>query len=363
MIMKTGFYVNVKWKVVLLIIVFGSCWNVSAQKKNYQVSTVAFYNVENLFDTIRNPEIYDEEWTPTGAQHWTSKKYNQKIHNLASVISIIGTDENPEMPAIVGVAEVENRGVLEDLISQPELASGNYGIVHYDSPDKRGIDVGLLYRKDHFQVLASQPVTLMIKDMSKIDFKTKEKGVRVYTRDQLVVTGLLDGEEIHFIVNHWPSRVGGEKRSSPFREAAAALNLKIIDSLKAINPKAKVIAMGDLNDGPYNKSMTNVLQAVDDKEKVGDTGIFNPMQKMAKQGLGTLAYRDGWDVFDQIYMTASVVNGNYNTWTFWKAGIFKKPFLIQQDGKFKGYPLRNSNSEVGYSDHFPVYIYLLKEAK
>ncbi|MTG96602.1 MULTISPECIES: endonuclease/exonuclease/phosphatase family protein [Myroides] len=343
----------------VLFISFG----VQAQEKKYEIQTIAFYNCENLFDTIRDPKIYDEEWTPTGAQSWTSAKYKQKLHNLARVMSIIGTDENPKMPAVIGVAEVENRAVLEDLVKEPQLLPGNYGIVHYDSPDKRGIDVGLLYQKNHFTPTSSKAIPTMIYDMTKVDKYTGEKGVRVYTRDQLLVTGLLDGEEVHFIVNHWPSRVGGEKRSSPLREAAAALNVKIMDSLRAINPDAKIITMGDMNDGPYNNSMKKVLKTEAKKSNVKAGGVYNPMEKMAKDGLGTLAYRDAWDVFDQMVLTEPYVREEYDSWRFWKAKIFKKPFMIQSTGQYKGYPLRNTNGIPGFSDHFPVYVYLIREVK
>ena len=184
---------------------------------------------------------------------------------------------------------------------------------------------------------------------------------RIYTRDQLLVSGLLDGEELHFIVNHWPSRVGGEKASSPNREAAAALNMKIIDSLQRINPQAKIITMGDMNDGPYNASIKKVLKAKGKKEDVQPQGLFNPMEKMAKDGLGTLAYRDAWDIFDQMILTEAYLQQGYDSWKYWKAKIYKKPFMIQSTGQYKGYPLRNSNSEPGFSDHFPVCIYLIRE--
>lgn len=337
------------------------CLSSVAQDKKFQIHTIAFYNCENLFDTIRDPSIYDEEWTPDGAQSWTKKKYDKKIDNLTKVMSQIGTDENPNLPTIIGVAEVENRRVLEDLVNASAMKTGNYGIVHYDSPDRRGIDVGLLYNKNHFVPTSTSKRPLYIYDQTKKNKATGESGKRIYTRDQLLVTGLLDGEEVHFIVNHWPSRTGGEKASSPNREAAAALNVKIIDSLHAINPNAKVITMGDMNDGPYNNSIKKVLNAKGDKKEVVAKGIFNPMEKMAKDGLGTLAYRDAWDVFDQILVTEPFLTDGYDSWKYWKARIFKKPFMIQSSGQYKGYPLRNSNSEPGFSDHFPVYIYLIKE--
>lgn len=334
-----------------------------AQDKKFQIHTVAFYNVENLFDTIRDVAIYDEEWTPKGAQSWSSKKYNQKVQNLARVIAQIGTDENKNAPTLLGLSEIENKGVIQDLVDSEYLKKLDYGIIHFDSPDKRGIDVGLIYQKKSFTPTSTASIPLYIQDLSKTNKYTGKKGVRVYTRDQLLVSGLLDGEEIHIIVNHWPSRSGGEKRSSPFREAAAALNKKTIDSLQTINPNAKVITMGDLNDGPYNKSLKKVLGAVGDRNKVEPLGIFNPMEQMAKQGLGTLAYRDAWDIFDQILVTEPLVQKDYDSYRLWKASIYKKPFMTTSTGPYKGYPLRNANGEVGFSDHFPVYIYLIKELK
>ncbi|KZE81249.1 endonuclease [Myroides marinus] len=348
-------------QLVLFFVLLG--FGAQAQDKKYEIQTIAFYNCENLFDTIRDPKIYDEEWTPNGAQAWTSKKYQKKVNNLAKVMSQIGTDENTKMPAIIGVAEVENRGVLEDLVKNPQLAPGDYGIAHFDSPDKRGIDVGLLYQKKHFTVTNATPHPLYIYDMNKVDKHTGEKGTRIYTRDQLLVSGKLDGEEVHFIVNHWPSRVGGEKKSSPLREAAAALNKKIIDSLYAINPDAKVITMGDMNDGPYNNSMKKVLKTAGKKEDLKAQGLFNPMEKMSKDGLGTLAYRDAWDVFDQMIVSEPYMRGDFLGWGYWKARIYKKPFMVQPTGQYKGYPLRNTNGEPGFSDHFPVYIYLIREMK
>lgn len=338
--------------------------SVFAQNKSYSVHTVAFYNLENLFDTIRDEKIYDEEWTPKGQRKWDTRKYNQKLKNLSRVISEIGTDENTNMPTILGVSEIENKRVLEDLVAQPDLKSANYGIVHFDSPDRRGIDVGLLYQKRFFTPIHIKSVPLYIYDNTEASTKhlNQGKGKRIYTRDQLVVTGLLEGEEISFIVSHWPSRSGGEKRSSPNREAAAALNKKIIDSLYQINPNAKVITMGDFNDGPYNKSVKDVLKAEGKRENVKAKGLYNPMWQMQQDGLGTLAYRDAWDVFDQIVVTEPLIQKDYSTYRYWKARIFSKPYMIQRSGQYKGYPLRNQMSgEPGFSDHFPVYIYLIKE--
>ncbi|OYQ44877.1 endonuclease [Flavobacterium cyanobacteriorum] len=361
-------------KFACLFVAIFAILGTSAQEKKFSVHTVAFYNVENLFDTINDPAINDEEYLPSN--DWTLKKYKKKLGNLSRVLSEIGTGENTNAPTIIGVCEVENRGVLEDLVKQPKLAAKDYGIVHFNSPDKRGIDVGLLYQKKHFKPTSYKNIPLLIyqqeDDKAKKDEneeKTDDKAQvntrtrALYTRDQLLVTGLLDGEEIHFIVNHWPSRSGGEKRSSPYREAAAALNKKIIDSLYRINPDAKVITMGDLNDGPYNNSIKKVLGAKAKKDQVGKFGIYNPMEEMSERGIGTLAHRDAWDLFDQIIMTEPLIRKDYSSYRFWKAGVYNKPYLAQTSGQFKGYPLRSSRGEVGFSDHFPVYIYLIKEHK
>lgn len=353
-----------KLKLLLLVALLGGTVATQAQKKSYMVHTVSFYNLENLFDTIRDEKIYDEEWTPKGERSWDGKKYQQKLENLSRAIAEIGTDENPNMPTILGVSELENKKVLEDLVAMPKLQKAGYGIVHYDSPDRRGIDVALLYQTKHFKPTSSKNIPLYIYDASDAKYKNDNngKGKRIYTRDQLLVTGFLDGEEMHFIVNHWPSRSGGEKKSSPNREAAAALNKKIIDSLYQINPNAKVMTMGDLNDGPYNKSVKEVLNAKAKKEEVKEGGMFNPMYQLYKEGHGTIAYRDAWDIFDQIILSEPLLRKDYSSYRYWKVGIFNKPFLVQKTGQYKGYPLRNQLSgEPGFSDHFPVYIYLIKE--
>ncbi len=350
--------------------------NTNAQSKKFNIHTIAFYNFENLFDTINDPTTHDDEWTPTGFQHWTSKKYYQKLQNLSRVLAEIGSSENTNSPTLIGCSEIENRAVLEDLIKQPMIINKDYGIIHYDSPDKRGIDVALLYQKQYFKPTSYTNIPLIIYDKNS---KSKHKNTtlesdqddteiialnnRIFTRDQLLVTGFLENEEIHIIVNHWPSRSGGEKKSSPFREAAGALNRRIIDSLQHINPKAKIITLGDLNDSPYNNSVKKALNAKAKKDEVLPLGIFNPFEEMANQGLGTIAFRDTWDIFDQIMITQSLIQNDFSKYQFWKAGIYNKPFLIQSTGLYKGYPKRHSATEVGFSDHFPVYIYLIREDK
>lgn len=366
---------NFKKSVLLFLVLVAGASTSKAQEKKFAVHTVAFYNVENLFDTI-NQANYDEEYLPQSG--WTSKKYKQKLNNLARVLVGIGTNEQQkESPTIVGVCEVENKGVLEDLVKNPLIASKDYGVVHFDSPDKRGIDVGFLYQKKHFKPTSYINVPLYIYKDEADTAKKEEKSnaeesdkiiadassKRVYTRDQLLVTGLLDGEEVSFIVNHWPSRSGGEKKSSPYREAAGRLNRKIIDSLFKINPNAKIITMGDLNDGTYNKSVKEGIGAKLKKSEVKKGGIYNPFEQMALDGNASLFYRDSGDIFDQMMLSEAFLRSDFSSWQYWKAGIYNKQFMIQTTGQYKGYPLRNSPSEPGFSDHFPVYVYLIKQAK
>jgi len=362
--------------VMVLFIAFFAIIGANAQSKKYNIHTVAFYNFENLFDTINGPNN-DEEWLPNGAQNWTGKKYKQKLHNLAKVLSEIGTSDNPNnSPTFIGGCEIENRGVLEDLIKEPLLINKGYGIIHFDSPDKRGIDVALLYQKKHFKVTSFTNVPLLIyrNQEGKADKKDTEEATddvivvdksadRVYTRDQLLVTGFLDGEEINLIVNHWPSRSGGEKKSSPFREAAGRLNRKIMDSIFELNPNAKIITMGDLNDGSYNKSVKKEIGAKRKKEELKPFDIYNPFEEMFYKGHSTLFYRDAGDIFDQIMVSESLVKKDYSSFQYWKAGIYNKPYLITTSGQYKGYPLRHTMTEIGYSDHFPVFVYLIKEIK
>ncbi|MEH6405669.1 MAG: endonuclease/exonuclease/phosphatase family protein [Leeuwenhoekiella sp.] len=343
--------------IFLLIYLILSCSSLFAQQRSFRIVTVGFYNFENLFDTLNDPLTFDDDRTPDGKDHWTEANYKDKLQNLAHVIADIGSETTGQPPVVLGAAEIENRKVLEDLVNEPELAHYNYGIVHYDSPDRRGIDVALLYRKSIFKVLNSSVHELVL-------YAYDDASKRAYTRDQLLVTGLLDNEKIHFIINHWPSRSGGEALSQPRREAAATLNRKIVDSLRLADPYSKIITMGDLNDDPTNASVASILQAKGDVAEIENFDLYNPMLAMYKSGAGTLAYRDSWNLFDQIIMTGNLLSKDYASYRFYKAGIFNKEYLNTKAGQYKGYPFRsyaNGMYTGGYSDHYPVFIYLIKE--
>ena len=329
------------------------------ERKSYELGMVGFYNLENLFDTIDDPAVNDEEFLPRGSYGWNGTKYRDKLHNLSEVIARMGTDEIAgyplHCPDILGVSEVENRRVLEDLVSQPALAGYGFGIVHYDGPDARGVDVGLIYKKDKFRVLSSRSYRLH--DPDDPGFKT---------RDQLLVSGLYMGDTLHLIVNHWPSRLGGERRSSPKREKAAALSRSVVDSLLAANPQAKVIVMGDFNDDPYNNSVTQVMNAPeeDDYRKLEPGQMFNASYGLYKRGVGTLCYRGRWNLFDQMLLTQALVGKDRSSLKFFGFRIYNDPSLLQKSGRYAGYPLRTHAGGVylnGYSDHFPVFTVFIKE--
>lgn len=340
--------------VFTLFLVFSAT---AQEKKRFKIHTVAFYNLENLFDTEDDTTKFDEASPIMEMNAGREAVYAKKVKNMARVIADIGTDMARNSPAVIGVCEIENRKVLEDLVNDPLLVGKDYGIIQFEGPDRRSIDVALLYQKALFQPIESSSHELKI-----FDDLTRD---RVFTRDQLLVSGKLDGELIHVIVNHWPSRSGGEARSRSKRVGAAKLTKKLIDSLQAIDPYAKIFAMGDLNDDPTNDSVKKVLNAKKEKEDVELKGIYNPFEKMfVEKGFGTTAYRDAWSLFDQIMVTKPLIEDDYSTFRMWKAGIFNKQYLVNKRGRYKGYPFRSfadGGFTDGFSDHFPVYVYLIKE--
>ncbi len=342
--------------IVIVSILFVSKPAFSQNKKTFKIMTVGFYNCENLFDTIVDPDtnkILQDDFTPNGPHKWNSKRYHEKLQHLSTVLSDLGTEYTSDGPSVFGLVEVENKNVIADLINTGKLKKNNYKIVHTESPDKRGIDVAFVYNPKYYKVISHKAYNLVIPD--KPDFRT---------RNQLLVNGVLDGDTIHFLINHWPSRRGGEKRSRPLRNAAAKLAKSIIDSILSVNKNAKVILMGDFNDDPTSPSMKKYMKAKEYKD-INNDEMYNPMIKKFKKGFGSLAYRDNWNLFDQFLLTKSLLGKpDKSGYKYWKAEIYKKAFLINQDGRFKGYPFRTYVGDTylgGYSDHLPVYMFLIKE--
>lgn len=343
-----------------MMLMAGGAGNVRAQedsgadKKRVELYGVAFYNLENLFDTINNNGKYDKEFSPGGKNKWDGHKYRTKIGNMAYAISQMTTTATPVGPAIIGVSEIENKTVLDDLVAAEAIADRGYKVIHHDSPDKRGVDVGLLYNPRFFRPIHVTNHTLYVDKLP--NFKT---------RDQMAVFGLLGGSKVGVIVNHWPSRRGGSAESSWLREAAAALSKHIADSLTAKYPDISIIIMGDLNDDPNNKSCAETLGAVRNAEDCMEGGYYNPFWAKLDAGIGSYIYRGEWDLFDQIIINHNLLHGKGGL-KFRSAEVLNKEFLKQADGQYKGYPFRTFSGGVwtgGYSDHFPTEIYLSKEVK
>lgn len=340
----------------LALLLFIPILTFSQENNSYRIRTIAFYNIENLFDTENDSLTFDDDRTPQGKDNWTQPRYLNKVAHISKVLSEIGNDVTQTSPDIIGLCEVENKRVVTDLINHSNLKNKNYGIVHFDSPDERGIDVAFLYKKSAFIVNSIKSHRLLL---------FNKEGFRDYTRDQLVVNGFLDDEEFHFIVNHWPSRSGGEARSKPNRIAAAQLNKRIIDSIQKMDIEARIISMGDLNDDPIDESLKMVLKTKGAIKELDSISLFNPMEKLFKKGIGSLAYRDKWNLFDQIFFTSNLIKKQKDSYGFWKAGVYSRSYLINSNGKYKGYPRRTyagGGYVGGYSDHFPVYLYLIKRS-
>lgn len=328
-------------------------------KEAHSVVCIGFYNFENLFDTLDTENKRDGDFTPTGSLLYNSKVYQEKLGNLSQVVSEMGKDLTPDGPALLGVAEIENRAVLEDFVKQPSIEKRNYQIAHYESLDKRGIDVALLYNPKYFEIIKTGKIT------PKLFYDRNEDAAErdtVFTRDMLWVKGRLDGDVMYVIVCHWPSRRGG----SYLREGAAQACHDFIRLIQEDQPRAKFIVMGDLNDDPVSPSVKNVMKAKGQKGQVKSGGFFNPWEDLYKSGIGTLAYRDSWNLFDQILVSQSFLPKNQDGYSFYKSVIFNKSYLLSKGGRFKGYPFRTYSFGKyigGYSDHLPVLTYLVKKVK
>ena len=345
------------FKQISFLLLFFSCLTIFSQKE-YKIRTLGFYNLENLFDTINDTTKKDELSPMMEIKGNRSKIYFDKLDKLSDVLSQLGAEKANNSPALIGVVEIENATVLEDLVKTEKLRKKRYDFIHFDSPDDRGIDVALLYQPRYFKPIHYEVFNPNIYNENK----------KVHTRDILWVNGFLDDEEINVIVNHWPSRRGGEQKSRPLREKAAYKVTQIIEKIRENDKDAKIIIMGDFNDDPINSSFKEVLQTKADKEDVKENDIYNPYEKMFAKGLSTLGYRDNINLFDQILISQSLLNlkeeNGFTSYKMFKAGIFNQRFLTQKKGRYKGYPFRsfaNNQYTGGYSDHYPVYMYLIKE--
>jgi hypothetical protein len=313
------------------------------KKKGKNIFTVGFYNLENLFDTEDDPNTLDDDFTPTGFKKWSMKRYKRKLYKLAKTISEIGDDSTVNPPVLLGVAEVENEKVIQDLIGAEPLRDIDYGYVHYDSPDERGIDTALIYLKSNFEVLYSEPITLLI---------FEKDGTRDTTRDILYVKGNLNKEEVHIFVNHWPSRRDGSDETNFKRVKAAETIKEYMASIDVNVANPNYLVMGDFNDGPDSESIKSLMEC---------NHLYNPMEKLLSPDRGSANYKSSWLLFDQILISHNLLNYKKGTHSFAHADIFDQGFLTEFKGKYKGTPYRTYVGKKyigGYSDHFPVYIQL-----
>lgn len=387
----------------IFMLLFGITFSQKGEVR--RVATIAFLNVENMWDTIQSADYIDgtkainnpafhrsipldsikflehqeyngpwndfalkgkkvvrlqgssEEFTPRSPKNYGKKVYDAKLHNIAQVISKIGAQYTKTAPVVVGLIEVENRQVVTDIANYPTLATFDYGIIHFNSYDYRGIDVALLYQKKRFT-----PTNALKKEI-KIYY---DDGKQQYTRDILILSGILDSEKVAFFMNHWPSRLGGEAASLPKRNTAGDILKKQMDSVQALDPTIKLFAMGDFNDDPVSSSIKNHLGAVGN---IKDVSVEKPyldlMYPLYKKGVASLAYRDSPNLFDQIIVSKNLISDKVGAgYSVYKAEIFAPSFLITKTGNFKGYPFRSWNGDQftgGYSDHFPAFVILQKE--
>ena len=356
-------------KIILIILAVFLSVCASAQKIGPGY-IIGFYNLENLFDTYHDEGKNDYQYLPDGSNNWTEAKYEKKLHNMATVIRAMA-DDNGRYHTILGVSEIENRHVLEDLVSQPEIADANFQIVHYDGPDRRGVDVGLLYRPDQFKVLESRSIPYTFDSEIAFDL-TPEEQAQFRTRDILMVRGMIADEMYAFFVCHLPSRLGG--KGNDLRSRGAEIAYQVSVELMRQYPGIKIAVMGDMNDNPDNDSMVIYMHGRETMEEMGPEDFFDPFLSMFKSGYGSLAYQGEWCIFDIILVNEAMAKGTSGKYrlqplvknrkkTFY-GRIFQKDFMTQQEGPYKGTPFRTYSSGAfvgGYSDHYPTYILIGKK--
>jgi predicted extracellular nuclease len=320
----------------------------SASQAPTREYTIAFYNQENLFDTVDDPNKDDQEFLPTSDNQWTPDRYQKKLTNMASVIEKLGDADGPEL---LGVCEVENRKVLEDLASQPALKDRKYKVIHFEGPDVRSIDVALLYKEGIFTPFEQKAIPVTLPNPSD------------KTRDILQVKGILGGDTVMVLVNHWPSKRGGAEESDPKRMAVASTARNLVDQELIRNPKAKILLMGDFNDTPDSKAITETLNAVNSTDPEPARQLYNAFAHYLDEKKGSYSYKGGWDMIDQMMLSKSLLTAKGLHYVPNSATIYEEERIKEQEGKYKGSPLRTYAGKKylgGYSDHFPIYLTLSK---
>lgn len=360
-------------------------------QKQYEMYGVSFYNLENLFDTLHDEGKNDYEFLPQGSYRWNAMKYRSKLRNLSRVLSQLCTDRLRPGAAVMGVSEVENRRVLEDLVREPDLAARGLGIVHVEGPDRRGVDCAFLYNPRFFKYESHMLVPFYYEDKDRpgqelLGFRVDARGrvsarscapdsllgpTQYITRGFLVMTGRLGGELFHFIVCHLPSRAAGsfarERGGYQLRRLMEALQEQDRRDPALGGAPGHIVIMGDMNDDPRDPSMSVSLGCKHEQKDCREGDLFNPWwDTLYRVGQGTLLYDGKWNLFDQIVVSSDLLGTDRRTMKLHSHAIFMRPWLFQTEGKYKGSPLRTHAGGVwldGYSDHLPTQIYLVKERR
>ncbi len=341
---------DVAFVLLLLLVV-----NRGSGQSQYKVMGIGFYNCENLFDPTHDPNKNDMDFTPDGLYHYTEQVYTRKLHNIATVIEKMGMDITPDGPAILGLAGVENEKVLNDLVNQPGISNRNYKYIWFYTPDERGMGTALLYNPKYLEVLHAEPLHVPLETIR----------LKKAARDVLHVTGVTAGDTVDILVNYWPSRQWGETMSAAARNVAATVDKRIVDSLLKVNPARKILIIGDFSDNPTGESISGVLEAKASANQTDLTDIYNPWVSEYKKGLGTENYMGEWNLPDQIMVSGSFLKNDNHKWKYYNSEIYNRDFLVYSSGRYNGMPHKSFTAthvwDDGYSDHFPVLIYLIKK--
>lgn len=339
-----------KASIIVLLLAISLSLTLQAQNE-HRKAIVGFYNLENLFDTINDPNKNDEQFLPDGDYRWTSERYFAKLDRLSEVINEMAKMDGGLVA--LGVSEVENEQVLLDLCATERLKPYGLKVCHHESPDRRGVDVAFLYNPARLRIIDTAAFPLVVPNQPQF-----------ISRDQWLMTGILDNTDtLYLLVNHWPSKSGGEKRSLPGRLAAGTLSHDIAADILSKHPGAKFILMGDLNDNPNSKAIMECLGTKTKIKGLTNTDLYNPMWKLFHDGIGSYAYRDSWEMLDNIIVSGGLVYPANGTYKYNGAYVFRRDFMLTKSGSYAGYPFRMFAGGVyqgGYSDHLPVYIVLTK---
>ncbi len=342
----------------IVFIFFSSCKTLKSDgncgdKSDKNQLLIVSYNIENLFDITDDPHNSgDNDWTPNGKKKWDKERYDKKISDLSKVISSIN---DKELPDIVGICEIENRKVLEDLVADTLLLAADYGIAHEQSPDPRGIDVALIYKKSEFEYISHQAIEVRLADNAKY-----------HTRDILHVVGLVNKKDtLHVFVNHWKSRSGGQAETEHKRLNAAKILRSQVDNILKNDENANIVILGDMNDEPQDKSIAEVLNATNNRNSKDNLELFNAMLDKDLEEKGSYSYKGAWNMLDNIIISQNLMKNRLGFHICTNEGeIFKEEWFMYYQTKIDEFiPSKTyggKNYYGGYSDHLPVYLILKK---